>query len=276
MGSLLEDANHGQFESIGGISGMWLPTPRNDMSWKGERMIPLPVCMDMGTELIKDTDRLERANVLSNMTKFNSVSFTSVVVDRGEIPSNTIDYTSTQQKYLMFKPSSDGRIIEETYDWREVIKYKFPRWGILRNGLDDSAKRILSMIGLFMNGDNSLKEGTLMPVGMGLISPVNVKYAKTKLNEQVIVKEGSDTVTDPSKKLLQKPKVGAGITGQANVTEDKPRSNEVVSPPVKKDVPVDSVVVDAIDGVDSTEAVSSEGSSSSEGDSATQVKGDKS
>jgi hypothetical protein len=269
MGSLLEDANHGEFEGMGGISGLWLPCPRNDMRWQGRKMVPIPVVMDMDTEIIGERNRLEHANVLLNLTKFKPIAFSSVSVERGEIPSNTIDPLSTQQKYMLFKPTSDGRIVNEQYDWRSVIKYKFPRWGVLKNGLDDQAKRILFVLGLFTNGDNALKDGTLIPVNMSLISPVSVKYAKTKMNEDVIIKSGSDTKHDPSSGVIQKAKVGAGMTGTAVVTEVKPHLNEVKSPPPKKVPPVEPTVVDAIDD-DKGDRVASEGAADDKGDPGTE------
>jgi hypothetical protein len=248
MGVLLEDANHTEFEGIGGISNLWLPCPRNDMTWKGARIMPLPVIVDMYTEIVDPRERLHHANLLVDVTRFNTVSFSSVQVDRGEIPSNTIDYKSTQSKALMFKPTSDARIMKEEYEWRSVTKYKFPRWGVVKNGLSNKKRLLVSMFGLFMNGDTCLKNGSLVPVGMHIIQPVSVKYAKTKMNEDVVIKSDTDTETNVSKKLLQKPKAAAGMTGESVIESEKPRSNEMKRPPVKPDAPAEPVVVDAIDG----------------------------
>jgi hypothetical protein len=256
-GELLNDANHGTYEGIGSMSNIYLPMPRNDGTFRGKALMPIPVICDT-REIGSEKGRLEQANYIKILRQYHPVSFTSVTIDRGEIPPNTIDYTSTSQKWMMFRPTTDARIVEEEFEWRDVTKYKFPRWGIVRNGIPDKSKRILFTIGLMMNGDQSLKDGIPIKVSMNILQPVKVAVYRTKMLETAIIKENSDTETDVSRGIIQKPKPTAGMTGAAMISNEKDQSTEVPRPGTKKDPVPDKHVSELPNEADITNSVPSE------------------
>jgi hypothetical protein len=227
--------NHGHFESVGSMSGMMLPMPRNDLRWRGTNMFPFPVLMN--TEAFENERMvLEKANVYDFLRSIQGKSFQQVEVTKGEIPPNTIDLKSMDQKLFSFKTANDARIVEESYEMRDTIKYKFPRWGIVINSMPDSLKRFLFMVGLFTNGDRLMKDGYITEVSMQIFSPVEVKYFRTKTLDTAIVKEGSETQTDVSKDIIQQPKPLAGATGPANIKRENTKA-EVEQPPPVETVP---------------------------------------
>jgi hypothetical protein len=228
-------ANHANFDSIGSISGLVFPMPRNDLKWKGQSVLPFPALMDMRA-IEQDKDVFQRANMYDNLLKVNGKSFSTITVTKGEIPPNSIDPMSLEQKWFFFKSDNDARIVEEEYELRSVFKYKFPRWGIARNNMPDYMKRFLWMIGLFTNGDRALKVGYLSDVGMQILTPVHVTYYRTSLMDTVIVKEGSDMKTDTDKEIIHQPKPTAGMTGPSVVnTQSEP--TEIPQPPAQEEVP---------------------------------------
>lgn len=255
-GELLADANHGTYEGVGGMSNIYLPSPRNDMTFRGKSLLPIPVLCDQ-REIDSEKGRLEQANYIKILRQFHPVSFSSVTIDRGEIPPNTIDYTSTTQKWMMFKPTTDARIVEEMFEWRDVTKYKFPRWGIVRNGIPEKQKRLLFMIGLMMNGDNTLKDGVPIKVSMNILQPVNVAVYRTKMLESAIIKEDSATTTDVANEIIQKPKATAGMTGPSVVTTEE-KSAEVPKPGTKRDPVPDKHVSELPGESDNTQSVPNE------------------
>jgi hypothetical protein len=217
------------------MSGMVFPMPRNDLRWKGKDMFPFPVLMNTES-LENERDVLARANVYDTLRSIQGKSFQTVEVTKGEIPPNIIDNKSMDQKLFTFKTANDARIVEESFEMRDTIKYKFPRWGLIRNAVPDGLKRFLFMVGLFTNGDRVMKEGYITDVSMQIFTPVEVTYYRTSTLDTAIVKEGSDTPTDPKNEIIQQPKPLAGATGPSKIRRENVDA-EIKQPPPVEPIP---------------------------------------
>jgi hypothetical protein len=229
----LNDVNHGNFPSIGSVTGLMLLMPRNDLKWKGRSMFPFPVLVDMSG--FTPETAMQRANMYEALrTPARVQSFSPVLIDRGEMPSNTIDHKSISEKWMSFRTTNDARVVIERLEMRDVIKYKFPRWGIMRNGIADSFKRFLFVVGLFTGGERTLKDGFITDVSMQILRPIRVTQYRTSMLETATQKEDSDAKHNVKEGILQTAKDGAGLTTPIIYNDEKDLSGKAVRSDLKQ------------------------------------------
>jgi hypothetical protein len=229
--------NHGHFSGFGGFGNLVMLIPRNDMTWKGNTVFPFPVVVD--TKGISDERKaLQQANDYEMLREKKNVSWSTVRVERGEIPPNTIDHESTAQKWLLLDPTSDGRIVEMNLPLRDTIEYTFDRSNVVVNGLDEKTRRALFMIGNLTNSGRVLTEGYITDVSLKLMEPVEVTYFKTSFDEMAVKKKDTATVTDTSKKVVQIQKDSAGLAGPIeSKMGEKAKRADIAPPPNQEEVP---------------------------------------
>jgi hypothetical protein len=228
--------NGGHFPGFGGFGNMVMLLPRNDMTWKGKPMFAFPVIVD--TDPLDDEKSvLTQANDYQRL-RTKQVSFSSVRIDKGEIPPNVVDHTSTQQKWILLEPANDARIVEMQLELRDTIEYVFDRSTVVQNGLDEESRRVLYMISNLTNSPRVLTEGYITDVSLGLFSPIEVTYYKTSFEELAVKKKDTATETDIDKKLVQIPKDAAGMSGPAVANmQPKPERTDIKVPPPLEKVP---------------------------------------
>jgi hypothetical protein len=226
--------NTGHFPGFGGFGNMLMLLPRNDMTWKGNTVFAFPVVVDT-TSLDDEKTILQQANDYQRL-RTKQASFSSVRIEKGEIPPNTVDHTSTTQKWLLLEPTNDARVLEMTGEYRNTIEYVFDRSNVVMNGIEEETRKILYLISNLTNSARVLTEGYITDSSLQLFDPIEVTYYKTSFEELAVKKKDTATVTDTKNKVIQIPKDAAGMAGpgMANMQPEPQRTDIKVPPPLER------------------------------------------
>jgi hypothetical protein len=222
----LNDVNHGHIEGFGSLAGLHFLSPTNDFVWQGESSVPLPCVVDMSRDRDPHSAQLGAyANYYLRLrTERSPVGFKPLEVTHGEIPPNVIDENSKEQVRFALKVTNDARIFETDYPMRSVIRYRFPRNGLIRvkDADDDMARHHLYFLGLMANGDRLLSEGYIISPSLQVFKPMDVHYYQNKFGETLVEKKG--------KKTPQEPKPTSGMTGGKVTSTSKGKESDIPDP----------------------------------------------
>lgn len=216
--------NHGNYPSMGGISGIHFLSPTNDMTWQGENCLPIPVLVN---DRIVERDIKKLAKIANNYkplrTDTNTKAYSSVEVKRGEIPDDLIDWTSMEAKRFVLNPTIDARILETRYPKRDITRYIFPSYGMLsvNDEFDDYLRRQMFIVGLMANGSRTPSEGIILSPELEFFGVSEVRYFTNRLDEKIIDKDGdTDTIG------LQEPTGAAGMSGGKTIVTSQTPKNQ--------------------------------------------------
>jgi hypothetical protein len=232
----LTQVNGAHFPGFGGFGNLTLLMPRNDMKWKGKNMFAFPVIVDV--DPIDDEKTILREANDYQRLRTKQISFSTVRIEKGEIPPNTVDHLSLMQKWIILEPTNDARIIEMALEMRDTIEYSFDRSSVVSNGIDEHTRQILYLISNLTNSSRVLTDGYITDVSLSLFRPYEVTYFKTSFEEMAVSKKDTATVTDAKAKVIQVPKDAAGMAGPAIANkEPKPQRTDIRPPPSMERVP---------------------------------------
>jgi hypothetical protein len=252
----MDNANRGNFESFGSMSGLHFLTPVNDFVLKGRSSVPIPCAVDLSLDRMHDIPSIGRVANYYERTRQErgGTGFKPVEVSNGEIPPNTIDDTSLQQSRFAIKVTNDARIIETTHPYRDVIRYRFPTRGMIPVADGGDHKRMfLAWLGLISNGDRLPSEGYLISPSLQVFRPLTVRYFTNRFDETLVQKSSSAT-SGP-----QTPKGTAGMTGGEGKIESEHNTGDVPPPGYSPPEQPRNVVPDSTPGDDTPLAPSDKG-----------------
>lgn len=186
-------------EGWGSTDTFFFLMPRNNFAFGDHVDIPFPCLVDT-TSYIKQEDVIAKANNYEDLLPYKQQTWKDVTIDRGEVPSGSINTQTFDAQFIRLHATNDARIVEyqdaNSQFVRRLIQYRFPVDHVVTTGLDRDDRLRLWLWGLFANGEKGMKNAYVIESSLDIFKIQTVNYRRGPLDSQIVDKEGTKTKGD--------------------------------------------------------------------------------